>query len=133
MPPRKETLSPAELRKLRNKHGIRMRGPVPPKEWPPNHKHHFQAVRTIGDLHYETYRDDVAISSKQREIYKLRARKLRNRAHDLLDDVKTNESTWRILETPIFEVFDEDVIWCAIILRIRCTNIDVPNKSLLQK
>jgi hypothetical protein len=127
MAPRKETLSDAQLRDIRKEHGIRMRGPVPPKHWPREHKHHFQAVRTIGDLHYETYRDDAAISSKQRKIYRQRAKRLWIKAYDLLEDVAANESTWRVLEAEIFEVFDRDLIWCASDLQTPCNNIDVPN------
>lgn len=134
MPPRKEKLSKPQLRDIRREHGIRMKGPLPPGEWPREHKHHFQAVRTIGDLHYDTYENDTAIPSEQRKIYRARVNQLRVRAYDLLDDAGANEPEWRGLEDTIFQIFDQQtVIWCAIPLCICCNGIDVLNKSLLQE
>jgi hypothetical protein len=118
MPPRKEKLTPAQLHELVRDYGIRMEGPVPPRHWPEQYKHHFQAVRTIEDLRYETYMytNDSPIPSKQRNEYKSRVRELRNRVYKLLDDVRANEPTWRDLEQPIFQIFERDILWYVILL-----------------
>jgi hypothetical protein len=116
MPPKKEKLSKAQYREIAHRHGVRLKGPVPPPEWPEEHIHHFQAIRTIGDLHYETYRDDRLVASKQRKLCSQRARQLRAKVYELLKDVDINEATWRELEGTIFTRFDENVIWYATLV-----------------
>ena len=111
MPPKKEKLSKEELRQLIRKHGIRLEGPVPPKDWPKEHEHHFRTIRHIESIRYDDYKINHQIPKERRVDFQERANNLREKAYDLLDDEKVNESTWRDLEVTILKRFDESVIW----------------------
>jgi hypothetical protein len=111
MPPKKEKLSKVQLRELRLKKGIRLEGPIPSRLWPDEHKHHFQAIRSIEEIRYEKYQVTRDIPKDRRHDFKERVKYLRERAYSLLEDINTNESTWRELETFVFKRFDEYVIW----------------------
>lgn len=111
MPPRKEKLSKEEFRQLIHDKGIRFEGPVPPKEWPNQHKHLFQAIRKIDAIRYDDYKVDSRIPKERRKDFQKRIRYLREKAYFFLDDVKANEATWRELELSILKRFDERIIW----------------------
>jgi hypothetical protein len=111
MPPKRGKLSGIKLRELSHENGIRLRGHVLPTQWPTAHKHHFLAIRRIGDLHYDLYKEDELVSSQQRKYCTDVAQYLRDKVAVLLNDIGTNESTWRQLEEPIFKRFDGKVIW----------------------
>ncbi|KAF1849717.1 uncharacterized protein K460DRAFT_399830 [Cucurbitaria berberidis CBS 394.84] len=110
MPPRKEPLPKLDLRQLIRDHGIRLEGPVPPKKWPPEHKHHFRVIRRIEAIRYEDYKVDQTIPKEQRADFKTRVNYLREKVYNLLDNGKANESTWRELEVTILKRFDDSVI-----------------------
>ncbi|KAF2181384.1 hypothetical protein K469DRAFT_692222 [Zopfia rhizophila CBS 207.26] len=111
MPPRKEKLPKEDFRQLIRNYGIRFEGPVPPKVWPSQHKHHFQAIRKIDTIQYDDYKVNQLIPKERREDFRNRVNYLREKAYNLLDDVKANEATWRELELSILKRFDERVIW----------------------
>jgi hypothetical protein len=114
MPPKKEKLSREEFRQLSRDYGIRFKGPVATEQWPDRHKHHFQAIRRIDAIRYDDYKANPRIPKERREDFRKRVSHLRERAYNLLDDVKTNEATWRELEPSILKRFDERVIWWAV-------------------
>ncbi|KAF2993986.1 hypothetical protein E8E13_001631 [Curvularia kusanoi] len=105
MPPRKEDLSEAALRRKVHDHGIRFKGPVPPEEWPNEHKHHFDVAHTIQFLRYDAYKT----SFKRKTDYQKRVRSLRRQVQELLDDVNANEPSWRQLERDIFKRLDQSI------------------------
>ena len=108
MAPRKEQLSPERLRDLIEQYNIKFRGPTLTKSWPTRYKHLFQQIRKIGITLYEDYIDSIDNVEEQR----LRATHLRDQAHKLLQDINTNEDTWRdAVEKSVFERFDKDVLW----------------------
>jgi hypothetical protein len=111
MPPKKQQLSRAEFQSLIQDHGIRIKGPVPPKEWPDQYKHHFLAIRQINTIRYDDYKSDRRISKRRTSYFKEQIAMLRERAYHFLDDANTNEATWRELEQPILERFNKRVIW----------------------
>lgn len=111
MAPRKNTLTHAEFRSLIDKYRIRFYGPAPPGKWPQEHRHHFQIIRDIGSVLYDNYRANEEIPQERRDDFKKRVRDIRGKAYKFLDNIKTNESTWRELEIPILRRFDERVIW----------------------
>jgi len=112
MAPRKEPLSPERLRDLLEQYNIIFRGPTLTKSWPPQHKHLFQHIRKIGTTLYEDYIDSIDIEPQIVEKQRSRATDLRNQAHKLLQDINTNEGTWRdAVEKSVFERFDKDVLW----------------------
>lgn len=111
MSPRKQHLSKEKLQSLTRQHGIRFEGPRPPKDWPDQYKHLFLAVRNIGAILYDDYKTNRRTSKDSISYFKGRVSKLRQRSYHLLDDVKTNEATWREFEQPILERFDNRVIW----------------------
>lgn len=110
MPPRKEKLPKLEFRQLIRNYGIRFEGPVPPREWPDQHKHHFQVIREISTIRYDDYKVNERIPKERRKDFQKRVNYLREKAYNLLDDVKANEATWRELELSILKRFDERVI-----------------------
>ncbi|KAH7083964.1 hypothetical protein FB567DRAFT_530338 [Paraphoma chrysanthemicola] len=110
MPPRKQQVEVAELRALIREHGIRFEGPVPRRNWPKRYAHHFQTIRDISRVWYDEYKADRTISRKRRSDFKKRANHLREMAYHLLDDVKTNEPTWRDFEPYVLQRFSEPVI-----------------------
>ncbi|KAH7067282.1 hypothetical protein BKA63DRAFT_521878 [Paraphoma chrysanthemicola] len=110
MPPRKQQVEKAELRALIREHGIRFEGPVPQRNWPKRYAHHFQTIRDISRVWYDEYKADRTIPRKRRSEFKKRANHLREMAYHLLDDVKTNESTWRDFEPYVLQRFSEPVI-----------------------
>jgi hypothetical protein len=111
MPPIKDKLSQADLRRKVSDYGIRFEGPVPPTQWPDEHKYNFGVIRTLQFLQYEDYKQDDQISSHRRREYQKRVRNIRIKVGHLLDDLNPNEDSWRALEDPIFEKFDRPVIW----------------------
>lgn len=112
MPPKKVKPSKERLRELIREHNIRLEGPVPPKNWPPPYRHHFQAVRDIAAIRYDDYKANDSIEKEQRAEYRKRANILREKAYSLLQDVKINESTWRLaIEHHVMGRFDDHVIW----------------------
>ena len=111
MPPKKDQFSKKDLRRIASDHGIRFKGPVPPSEWPQEHKHNFDVVRAIQFLSYEDYMEDGHVGKTRRTIYQRRVRKIRKKVHILLGDDSPNEPSWRDLEIPIFERFDGPTIW----------------------
>lgn len=110
MPPKKKQ-TPTELRELIHNHGIRFKGPVPPRMWPIEFSHHFQAIRDIEKMRYDDYKRDPLISKEKRKYFKERVHHITMLSYNLLDDVAPNEATWRVLEDPIFERFKGYVIW----------------------
>lgn len=115
MPPKKDQLSPADLRQVAHDHGIRFHGPVPPSTWPIDHKHNFGVIRTLQFLRYEEYLQIERIPTSRKAGYRERVKTLRVKVRDLLKDINTNESSWRVLEGLIFGKFDDPVIWCVTI------------------
>jgi hypothetical protein len=111
MPPKTAKLSGIKLREFSHENGICVRGYVLPTQWPTAHKHHFQAIRTIGDLHYDIYKEDERIPDQQRKHCTNRAQHLRDQVADLLDEIRSNEATWRELEKTVFERFASNVLW----------------------
>ncbi|CAN9342113.1 unnamed protein product [Alternaria alternata] len=97
MPPKKDQLSPVDLRRKAHSHGIRFPGPVPPSAWPNEYKHNFEVIRALQFLRYQK-----------------RVKELRERVRYLLKDINPNESSWRKLEDPIFGIFDDPVIWYVL-------------------
>jgi hypothetical protein len=120
MPPRREKLSDVEYHQLRRNKGIRFEGPVPRWQWPNEHKHHFEVVRTIADVRYDTYTVNQNVPDARRHDFKERVKYLRERAYQLLDDVKTNEATWRELEIPVFKRFDDHILWYVRLIVVSC-------------
>jgi hypothetical protein len=115
MPPKKDQLSPVDLRQKAYDHGIRFHGPVPPSEWPDEHKHNFNVIRALQFLRYEEYRENQRIPSSRKVDYQRRVRDLRVKVRDLLNDVNPSESSWRELESPIFGKFDKPTIWYVVV------------------
>lgn len=111
MPPKREKPSKQKLHELLREHRVRLEGPAPPKDWPGNYRHHFQAIRDIESTRYDDYKLDRSIPRSRGKDYRGRAYFLRTRAYDLLDNIQTNESTWRDLEVQILHRFDQRVIW----------------------
>src|SRR5690348_4425634 len=103
MPPRKQKVDKAGLRALIRKHGIRFEGPVPRRNWPERYAHHFQTIRDISRVWYDEYKTDRTIPRNRRSEFKKRANHLRELAYHLLDDVNTNESTWREFEPYVLQ------------------------------
>ncbi|KAF2707544.1 hypothetical protein K504DRAFT_535194 [Pleomassaria siparia CBS 279.74] len=110
MPPKRKPLSKEKLTQLTHDYGIRFEGPVPPKYWPDKHQHLFHNIHKIHKIRYDDYKVDSRILKKQREKFRTRVSHLTRKAYRFLDDVNTNESTWRELESSILERFDKDVI-----------------------
>ena len=111
MPPKKDQLSPVDLREKAHSHGIRLPGPAPPSAWPDEHKHNFEVIRALQFLRYEEYKDTERIPTSRKAAYQKRVKALRQKVRYLLQDVNPNESSWRELERPIFAIFDSPVIW----------------------
>jgi hypothetical protein len=120
MPPRREKLSKVEFRQLIRKKRIRFEGPVPPRQWPNEHKHHFEVVRTISDVRYDIYNTSQNIPETHRHDFRERVHYMRKRAYELLDDITTNEPTWRELETLVFKRFDEETLWYVGLTIVSC-------------
>lgn len=108
---RKQQLSAEEFRLLIREHGIRFRGPAPPKEWPEPYQHHFHAIRDIGTVRYDDYKADRTVGKKRLKYLKNRVASIRETAYNFLDDLNMNEPTWRDLEPLILERFKNRVIW----------------------
>jgi hypothetical protein len=115
MPPKKDQLSPVDLRQKAHDHGIRFHGPVPPSAWPNEYKHNFKVIRALQFLRYEEYMGLERIPTSRKAEYQKRVRDLRDRARHLLNDVNPSESSWRELEGPIFGKFDKPVIWYVMV------------------
>ncbi|KAL1602350.1 hypothetical protein SLS60_005766 [Paraconiothyrium brasiliense] len=111
MPPRKQQISKEEMHSLIRRHRIRFKGPAPPKDWPGQYKHLFYVIRDIAAIRYDDYKVDRAGPREPMSFFKERVAMIRQRADDFLDNVNTNESTWRDLEYPILERFTKRVIW----------------------
>ncbi|KAF1934944.1 hypothetical protein EJ02DRAFT_516710 [Clathrospora elynae] len=110
MPPRKQKPTKQELRALIREHGIRFKGPIPQKQWPERYAHHFQTIHEISRVWYDEYKSDSSIPKERRRAFKKRVNHLGELASRLLDDVNTNESTWREFEPYVLQRFDERVI-----------------------
>lgn len=117
MPPKKDHLSPADLRQKVHDHGIRFEGPTPPTKWPEEYKAYFKVIRVLHFLQYEEYKENTSIPSSRRSHYQKRVRNLRTKVRDLLNDLNPNECSWRVLEGPIFEKFDNPVTWYVLVGR----------------
>jgi hypothetical protein len=111
MPPKKDQLSPVDLRQKAHDHGIRFHGPVPPSAWPDEYRHNFEVIRALQFLRYEEYTHIERIPTRRKADYQKRVKDLRMKVRYLLEDVDPNESSWRELERPIFDRFDGSVIW----------------------
>jgi hypothetical protein len=111
MPPKKDQLSPVDLRQKAHDHGIRFHGPVPPSAWPDEYRHNFEVIRALQFLRYEEYMNIERIPTSRKADYKKRVKDLRMKVGYLLQDINPNESSWRDLEGPIFGKFDRPVIW----------------------
>ena len=114
MPPKKDQLSPVDLRQKAHSHGIRFPGPVPPSAWPNEYKHNFEVIRALQFLRYEDYKDTERIPTSHKVGYQKRVKELREKVRYLLKDINPNESSWRKLEDPIFGIFDDPVIWYVV-------------------
>jgi len=130
MPPKKDKLSKVEFRSLVRQHGIRFKGPVPPRDWPPEYQPHFQIIRSIDTIRYDDYRTNKLIPRQRKEEFRNRVRILRAKTYDFLDDAAVNESTWRELEQLIFKRFDDRVIWYTYLI---CSNTRVTDYLKLVK
>ena len=111
MPPRKKKPTKEEFYQLTRDYNIRFEGPVPPRDWPGQYKHLFYTVRKIDTIRYDDYKTNSRILKERREKFRVRVNTLRQKAYTFLNDVKTNETTWRDLERPIFEIFEEHGVW----------------------
>lgn len=119
MPPKKAKLSWEQSLSLIHQHKIEFKGCVPPREWPARYQHHFRKIREISGNRCEDY--GLEETGERRFIgeQKQRARELARSSYTLRDEIKTNESSWRELESSIFYRFDGDVVWSAPDSRIR--------------
>jgi hypothetical protein len=115
MPPTKDRFSQADLRRKVSDYRIRFEGPVPPTQWPEEHKYNFRVIRALQFLQYEEYKEDHQIHPDRRREYRKRVGNIRTKVGRLLDDLNPNEDSWRALEGPIFEKFDRPVIWYVIV------------------
>ncbi|PVI00855.1 hypothetical protein DM02DRAFT_728324 [Periconia macrospinosa] len=95
---------------------IDFEGPAPPKDWPNQYQHLFQSIREIDRIRYDDYKVDKRVEKRRLKKLKERVATLRERAYKALDDVNTNETKWRELETIVFQIFHERFI-CG-----RCRN-----------
>ncbi|KAH6865283.1 hypothetical protein BKA58DRAFT_463010 [Alternaria rosae] len=120
MPPKKDQLSPLDLRQKADDHGIRFHGPVPPTSWKKGYRHNFKVIRALQFLRYEEYLQNERIPTDRKENYKKGVKELRTQVQDLLDEANANEASWRDLESPIFDRFRTPVI-CQIMRRFLST------------
>jgi len=112
MAPKKEKLSKERFKELMTEHKIIFEGTVPPNKWPMQYKHHFHVIREIWATRYDEYKKRTDIDKRSIKKQKDRVKHLCRIARDLLQDIKTNESTWRHkVEDPVVGQFDEKVIW----------------------
>ena len=112
MPPKKPKLPKENLRGLVKDHSINFEGPVPPKKWPTQYSHIFQAIRDIWANRYDEYVKRTDIDQKTIRKLKVRVRELRTKAASLRNDIATNEDTWRDwIETLVMGRFDQEIVW----------------------
>ena len=118
MPPKTKLTIREELLALIKDHNIHFDGPVPPRQWPSQYRHHFQVIHEIGRVRYAEYKLDKKVPRGRVKDFRNRVYSLREKAYHFLDNPSLNETTWRDLEQPILKRFDERVIWYVMVLTI---------------
>lgn len=115
-------MRPRKVRPVKNKYaeicrekGIRLRGSVRRDNWPREHRHHFQAIYSIGSTQFEQYIGNQEIPQERRTTVENDVVSLTQKVNDLLNDIQTNEATWRRLERDILHKFDDFVLWFVAI------------------
>ena len=91
---------------------IRFAGPVPPRNWPEQYRHHFDIIQKIWATRYEEYtqRRDKDPQTINEQIS--RVRDLRKKAFSSRKNLSINEATWReLVENLVFSRYGEEVIW----------------------
>jgi hypothetical protein len=103
-----------DLQTLIKRYRINFEPPLSSNEWPLMHKVHFESIRKVGDLKFDTFSASIDIRSSEqpwRESTKRRAEFLAARAARLSKQGR-NEEGWRLgLENVVLRRFSVEVAW----------------------